>query len=125
MARHRPKLSRENFPTNLKLVEAVKALAAAKNITPAQLAIGWCLALSSKIIPIPGSSKRERTLENVAAAHVELSDEVNLPLASLFLYCLTLVLVCLQEVARLDAILKEFPVQGDRYGPNVNHLNWQ
>jgi pyridoxine 4-dehydrogenase len=79
MARHRPKLSRENFATNRKLVDAVRALAADKGVTPAQLAIGWCLRLSSKVIPIPGSSKRERTLENVAAAHVSLSDEVRRP----------------------------------------------
>lgn len=45
-------------------------------MTPAQLAIGWCLRLSDKVIPIPGSSSVDRVKENLGAAHVSLTDEV-------------------------------------------------
>ena len=39
---------------NLKLVAAVKELAAEKGATPAQLALAWVLAQGNDVIPIPG-----------------------------------------------------------------------
>jgi len=35
-----PRFSKENFPTNLKLVAELQTLAKAKGVSPAQLAIG-------------------------------------------------------------------------------------
>jgi aryl-alcohol dehydrogenase-like predicted oxidoreductase len=42
--------------------------------TPAQIALAWLLAQKSWIVPIPGTTKRHRLEENVAAATVELSE---------------------------------------------------
>ena len=53
--RHRPRFQGENFQKNLELVERVKEIAAAKNVTPAQLALAWLLAQGDGIVPIPGT----------------------------------------------------------------------
>lgn len=57
-----PRFQPGNFEINLKLVKEVQALAQKKNCTPAQLALGWLLTLSTRpnmptIIPIPGASE--------------------------------------------------------------------
>lgn len=73
--RHSPRFQGENFYHNLQLVEQVKAMATEKHCTPAQLAIAWLLAQGSDIIPIPGTKRRGRLQENVAAVDVELTPE--------------------------------------------------
>jgi aryl-alcohol dehydrogenase-like predicted oxidoreductase len=42
---------------------------------PSQIALAWILARSSVMLPIPGTSKVAHLEENVAAAHIRLSDE--------------------------------------------------
>lgn len=72
-----PRFMGENFQRNLDLVAKVEELAAAKGITPAQLALAWVLAQGDDIVPIPGTRRRSRLEENVAAAEVKLtSDEL-------------------------------------------------
>ena len=44
-----------------------------KRSTPAQIALAWLLAQKPWIVPIPGTTKRERLEENLGAAQVELS----------------------------------------------------
>ena len=39
-----PRFNEENLQTNIKLVDYVENLAKEKNITPAQVALGWLLA---------------------------------------------------------------------------------
>ena len=46
----------EYFKHNLALVDALKAIAEKKGITPAQLCIAWVGSLGPKVIPLPGSS---------------------------------------------------------------------
>ena len=70
-----PRFMGENFQRNLDLVAKVEELAAAKGITPAQLALAWVLAQGDDIVPIPGTRRRSRLEENVAAAEVELSSD--------------------------------------------------
>ena len=48
-------------------------IAAAKEATPAQIALAWLLAQRPWIVPIPGTRKLARLEENIAAAEVELS----------------------------------------------------
>jgi pyridoxine 4-dehydrogenase len=43
--------------------------------TPSQLALAWLLKRSPVMLPIPGTSKVSHLEENVAAAHIELTDE--------------------------------------------------
>jgi aryl-alcohol dehydrogenase-like predicted oxidoreductase len=71
--RHNPRFQGENFTRNLALVDQVKAVAAEKRCTPAQLAIAWLLGRGNDIVPIPGSTRAERVEENAAAAHIALS----------------------------------------------------
>ncbi|KAI0399654.1 NADP-dependent oxidoreductase domain-containing protein [Xylaria palmicola] len=92
-----PRFQGENFEANLKIVERVKEWAGKKGCTPAQFAINWLVALSSrpgmpKIIPIPGSSSLARIQENIH--EVRLTDE---------------------EMDEVDAFVKEFNPWGDRF----------
>lgn len=65
----------ENFQKNLELVEKVGEMAAAKGITPAQLALAWILAMAPNTVTIPGTRKVHRLDENAGAAGVELTAE--------------------------------------------------
>jgi len=72
-----PRFAPGNLEHNQRLLGPLQALAAAKGCTPAQLALAWLLAQGPDIVPIPGTRKRERLLENLAATAVALSaDEV-------------------------------------------------
>jgi aryl-alcohol dehydrogenase-like predicted oxidoreductase len=68
-----PRFTGENFQHNLDLVAKVEELATAKGITPAQLALAWVLAQGDDIVPIPGTRRRSRLEENVAAVDVDLT----------------------------------------------------
>ena len=66
-----PRYQGENFYQNLALVEKLKALAATKDVTPAQLALAWVLA--QDVVVIPGTKRRKYLEQNVAAASLHLS----------------------------------------------------
>jgi aryl-alcohol dehydrogenase-like predicted oxidoreductase len=68
-----PRFSPEARKANKALVNLLAAIAARKNVTPAQLALAWLLAQKPWIVPIPGTTKLHRCEENLAAASVELS----------------------------------------------------
>ncbi|WP_017463913.1 aldo/keto reductase [Dyella ginsengisoli] len=70
--RHSPRFQGGNFARNLALVDQVKALAARKGCTPAQLALAWVLAQGEDIVPIPGTKRRTRLDENLDALDVRL-----------------------------------------------------
>ncbi len=73
--RSNPRFQGENFAKNLALVDHVKALAEERDCTPAQLALAWLLNAHDNVIPIPGTSSKQRLEENVAAIDIELDDE--------------------------------------------------
>jgi aryl-alcohol dehydrogenase-like predicted oxidoreductase len=73
--RSTPRFQGENFQRNLDLVAKVEELAAAKGVTPAQLALAWVLAQGDDIVPIPGTRRIDRLEENVGALDVELTAE--------------------------------------------------
>jgi aryl-alcohol dehydrogenase-like predicted oxidoreductase len=68
-----PRLSPENIKENLVFVDLLKDVAQRKNVTPAQVAIAWLLAQKPWIVPIPGTTKIERLVENLGAASFELT----------------------------------------------------
>ena len=70
-----PRFQGENFDRNMRRVEAVKALAAKKGMTPGQLALAWLLDRGEDIVPIPGTKRRTYLRENAAAADVVLTAE--------------------------------------------------
>ncbi|KAI0751220.1 aldo/keto reductase [Daedaleopsis nitida] len=91
----------ENWKYNKRLVDALVAMAARKGCTPAQLSIGWVAALGEKVIPLPGSSRKERTLENLAGGDIELSKA---------------------ELDEIAQIMATNPVHGERYWGSADDL---
>jgi aryl-alcohol dehydrogenase-like predicted oxidoreductase len=71
--RNHPRFQGENFAKNLQLAARIRELADSKGCTPAQLALAWLLAQGDDIVPIPGSTVRERVEENAAAVDVRLT----------------------------------------------------
>jgi aryl-alcohol dehydrogenase-like predicted oxidoreductase len=71
--RNNPRFSGKNFQRNLDLVAEVKALAAAKGCTAAQLALAWVLAQGNDIVPIPGTKRRRYLEDNIGALDVRLT----------------------------------------------------
>ncbi|UYZ63117.1 aldo/keto reductase [Hymenobacter weizhouensis] len=69
--RNFPRYQGENFYKNLALVEKLQAVAQAKGVTPAQLALAWVLAQG--VVAIPGTKRRQYLEQNVAAASLVLS----------------------------------------------------
>jgi aryl-alcohol dehydrogenase-like predicted oxidoreductase len=68
-----PRFSPEARKANMALVDLVKAVAARKHMTPAQVALAWLLAQNSWIVPIPGTTKLHRLEENLGAVDLELT----------------------------------------------------
>lgn len=68
-----PRLNGEGLRANLRLVDAVRAIAEEKGCTPGQLALAWVLAQGEDVAPIPGTKRVRYLEENAAAADVELS----------------------------------------------------
>jgi aryl-alcohol dehydrogenase-like predicted oxidoreductase len=72
--RRMPRFGEENLTHNLTVVDKVRALAGAKGVTPAQLALAWVLHQDG-VVAIPGTKRRTYLEENVGAVEVELTDE--------------------------------------------------
>jgi len=89
-----PRFQGENLDANLRLVEDVRRLAAAKGCTPGQVALAWLLAQGPDVLPIPGTKRIKYLEENVAGAALRLTPE---------------------EVAALSAALPRGAAAGDRY----------
>ena len=71
---HHPRFQDDNLTRNLELLERLEEIAAAKGVTPGQLALAWVLHRGADVVPIPGTKRRRYLEENVAAAALELSD---------------------------------------------------
>ena len=78
-----PQYQPENIERSRELLELLKNTAEEKNATPAQISLAWMLCKKPYIVPIPGTRKFERLMENLGAADVTLSAaEENEPPAS-------------------------------------------
>lgn len=71
-----PRFTPENLEANQILVNLVRETAAMKKVSPPQVALAWVLAQKPWIVPIPGTTKTGRMLENLAAADIVLSLQV-------------------------------------------------
>ena len=71
--RDHPRFQDENLQKNLDLLKPLLDMAKQKGCTPGQLALAWLLARGKDIVPIPGTKRRARLDENVAAAAVSLT----------------------------------------------------
>lgn len=68
-----PRWSAENFAANLRIVDAIRAVAERKGVSLARIALAWLLAQDPHIVPIPGVKRRATLEDSVKAAEVELS----------------------------------------------------
>jgi aryl-alcohol dehydrogenase-like predicted oxidoreductase len=101
--RSMPRFEQENFRRNMELVDKIRALAAKKRCSPAQLALAWVLAQGDDIVPIPGTKRRQYLEENIGALDVHLEPE---------------------QLAEIDAILPAGAAAGSRYSaPGMRAIN--
>lgn len=89
-----PRFTPEARQANLALVDVLGRIAAARQATPAQIALAWLLAQKPWIVPIPGTTKQHRLLENIGAAAIDMDKD---------------------ELHQLEQALAQIQVQGDRY----------
>ena len=68
-----PRFAAEAIAQNQRIVEAVRAVAARRDVTPAQIALAWVLSRGEHVLAIPGTQRRKYLEENVAAASLELT----------------------------------------------------
>lgn len=72
-----PRFTGDNADRNAALLAPLRAIAEARGLTPAQVALAWVHARSAvhglPVVPIPGTRSRTRVAENIAAATVELT----------------------------------------------------
>jgi len=96
-----PRFEAEARQANQALVDLLGTIAAAKDATPAQIALAWLLAQRPWIVPIPGTRKLERLEENIAAADVELTAD---------------------DLAEIEAAAAEITVRGGRYPEHLEKM---
>lgn len=73
-----PQFTVDAVKQNKELLEFLNTLSAGKNSTPAQISLAWMMCKKPYIVPIPGTRKTDRLIENASSADVVLTaDEVS------------------------------------------------
>jgi aryl-alcohol dehydrogenase-like predicted oxidoreductase len=93
-----PRFSSDNLGHNLALLEALRAIAADKQATMAQIAIAWVMSRGKDIVPLVGARRRDRLAESLGALDVQLSAA---------------------DLARIEAAVPADAIAGERYAPAV------
>ncbi len=70
-----PQFTEQGMEDNRPLLECVRDLSQKKNAAPAQISLAWMLAKKPWIVPIPGTRKSARLIENFGAAEISLTAE--------------------------------------------------
>ena len=68
-----PRFQGDALDKNVKIVKRLEEISVEKKCTPAQLVLAWLLAQGKDIVPIPGTKRKQRVDENLAALDVRLS----------------------------------------------------
>jgi aryl-alcohol dehydrogenase-like predicted oxidoreductase len=89
-----PRFRGDNHARNLELLAALEAIAEAKGVTAAQLAIAWVASRGDDIIPLIGTKRRDRLAEALRALDLTLSAD---------------------DLAAIAAAVPADAVAGDRY----------
>jgi len=89
-----PRFDVEMRRANAALIDKLGALADAKGVTRAQIALAWIRHQKPWIVPIPGTTKLHRLEENLGSLDVDLSAA---------------------ELGGIEAALSEVAIAGDRY----------
>ena len=69
-----PQFSPEGIDKNQELIKLLLDMAEKKHATPAQISLAWMLAKKPWIVPIPGTRKYDRLVENAQSTDVILTD---------------------------------------------------
>ncbi|MDQ1597324.1 MAG: hypothetical protein QOI70_748 [Microbacteriaceae bacterium] len=93
-----PRFTSQARRANQAIVDLLRDLGVQKGATPAQVALAWLLARRPWIVPIPGTTKRHRLEENLAAANVDLTSI---------------------DIADIDRAASAITIEGDRYPADV------
>src|SRR5271169_2909702 len=96
-----PRFSPEARKANQGVVDLLTSIAARIKVTPAQIALAWLLAQKPWIVPIPGTTKLPRLLENLGAVAIELSPD---------------------ELREITAAADKITLQGARYPEHLQKL---
>jgi len=70
-----PRFQGDALDKNVSLVKRLESIAAEKRCTPAQLVLAWLVAQGKDIVPIPGTKRKQRIDENLAALNIRLSPQ--------------------------------------------------
>jgi aryl-alcohol dehydrogenase-like predicted oxidoreductase len=89
-----PRFSPEARAHNLALVRLLTEIADTMGATPGQVALAWLLAQKPWIVPIPGTTKLHRMVENTAAANLALTTD---------------------DLARIETAAASITIEGARY----------
>lgn len=96
-----PRYQGDHAQNNHLLVEGFAQIAAAKNCSPAQLALAWVLSKSPQIIPIPGTKRTQYLMENAGAVQIHLSK---------------------LDFEQIETLIQTYPNIGDRYNETFNQF---
>jgi aryl-alcohol dehydrogenase-like predicted oxidoreductase len=96
-----PRFTPEARKANLAFVDMLGTIAKQKNATPAQIALAWLLAQKPWIIPIPGTTKLHRLVENIGAVAIELSAD---------------------DLDQIESASSKIAVQGARYPEHIEKM---
>ena len=96
-----PRLSADARRANRELVDRIGEIGSRKDATPAQVALAWLLAQRPWIVPIPGTTKLHRLVENVDAAELDLTRE---------------------DLREIDDVLSTVAVEGERYPERIEQM---
>jgi aryl-alcohol dehydrogenase-like predicted oxidoreductase len=92
-----PRFEPESYARNLALLDDFAALASDAGCTMAQLSLAWILAQGEHLVALPGTTRLDHLIENLAAAPLQLAPDV---------------------LARADALINQRTVVGPRYNPS-------
>jgi aryl-alcohol dehydrogenase-like predicted oxidoreductase len=70
-----PRFQGENLDKNVEIVSRLETIAYERRCTPAQLVLAWLLAQGKDVVPIPGTKRKQRVDENLAALQLKLNKE--------------------------------------------------
>lgn len=84
-----PQFQKEAYDINKQLFNVIRTISKEKGCTPAQLSLAWMINKKPYIIPIPGTRKNHRLIENLSSQEIVLTRE---------------------EINRIDVLLDQLPV---------------
>jgi aryl-alcohol dehydrogenase-like predicted oxidoreductase len=100
---HSPRFQEGNVERNLALVDTLRAIADARGVSVAQLAIAWVAARGKDIVPLIGARRRDRLAEALGALDITLTAD---------------------DLAAIERAVPKGAAAGERYAPShMAHLD--